>query len=1749
MAEFIQNTQGATNEKDKNDHSVGMETFADIIARENVNVPTSYTGYRRLDGVRYHCLRCANDGSTRHYNVCEWCYGIRSAKPFAEKHPLKLFPARKHSVLKAKGPIPPKNKGSTRFGAVSAHLEGKKRLQSISRATRKARRLIKENSYPSEATSVLLALRGDKEGLLRAGASLPLVETTGEKDHHDSFKIYKGMHALVKKIVKGDKFADTSYVTALISKSSAGVRGELSNLLLEVLPLNNFEAANREKLAEALGVNTTDWLDYADGFKPQGFSDYLVSPSIPFKVGLDKDTKELTTDILAAVEDVAETIKGVSDRHSIDLNHKVVLPELMSHVKDGLYASYIFLCSSMSRLSNLDVIADLVIALISTTGVIADYVLEAIKKTFSWVARLSSREADVVSQGSEEELGGIISSMFVWLPWSIDSGLGKAFSGSRLKESVKKVLDELSNIKKHHSSITFCLQLGKSVLQTVMGLLGCEDILRGLMTYPILLDIKAFTDDLENKLSTGQYVVTENDALQVREFRSRLRENIETAGSRSPDLVGLKDAARRLSKLHQLTEVVFAQLKKRIQPVVVMMTGSPGVGKTTVMVAIQQALLAASAVSIEELNKIDPEDPLSKGVWHCNTNSNFADGLKPGVDIVSLDEFMGKKDTGSGPDESVVGFIGMANTTPYIPLMAVAEQKGHMHFNPKYITGTTNALKMGPEQMRSVTDPKAITRRFDFPLIAECKPEFWISDTNRKVDPAKVAAANAVRPEGDPLVNPTKLMRWDYNLGKIDDTNPEVFEPIELAAAMIELRKVRLEYARNTKAASRDLFDHFKRLRLAELMEPVVEQGFDAAIIPKKKILEEEGDSKEEPLTEEEMEAEGAKFVTRHMNNMLSRSMDFEWPSILKPIIDNLPSKFAIAAALTAFTGALLIARNFAAKSFSYQSAVTVLKNAPRRISRIKRGVKAKVVLPQAGEADNNVMIKVINNRFELHLGKLGANNRVMSTNRECMTTCLGDSTFFLPAHTYHTIKDKYQSGEHEDTMVEFRKPNCKGGGVTCTLYDFLTYVVVEETPHKPHEDKCYVRLPKNALPACKRITQLVIRNYRGGDCVWVTDRNGEIDAVAVKTTLTGVDYNGFKNASTVYYDLDTRAGDCGSLLFGKDASGQLGLVGFHVAGRNGHGSLGGFAQTFSSDLDDIAMDGIGEGREIKIPDCIKSRIKFLSPVHQAVGNMEKIAVVKTPRTNPKSKIILAPLASVYHEGLGLEPVKMKPFKNKSGEFVVPENNARMRYSKTAFVIDEDELKATEHAVLKRIMRDSTSCVASRISTHEAMAGPGNVRMMNRRSNIGYVETILYGSKDKTSIMGTEGEVDTSAPMYKQFVKDCDEYERKVLLGTPDKVSTVADTDIFSDFLKDELKSSAKVQAGADRKVSGSGALATVMARKAYHNVMSVVVDPKNMIRNGSALGINPATQWNALASHLLGFGTGILASDFKSWDGSLSYQLMQTGFNIMDKICPTNDDEIKTLRHWVRNQTCNSVHIDGPHLLVWTGSNPSGGAFTTVLNNIIQALAFHLIISRHVCTSQRDLVSLPPLLDRSHFKCLEEGLWEDQLRNTDFKIASRISDLYQLVTFGDDGIMSVSEELRLTTKDLAINAKSFGFSLTNEDKTDPMMNPREPGELQSCTFLKRGFSYVEGIWQCPLDKKSIYKSMSFVKEKFDMADYERTLYNAALEFSMHDKETFDYERIRLLKATSARGLSVTIPEYEDCRTEFLGSEILTWVG
>lgn len=1709
MATISQNTQGAF--KINNDHIVETETFADIIARDNVRVSTSYK--RRL---------------------------------FPTKHKLRV-----------RRPVPPRKDRSSRYGAVSAHLKGKKRMQSVSRALRKARLLIKENSYPSEANSILLALQGDKDNLLRAAASLPLVETTGEKDHHDAFKIYKGMHALVKKIVKGDEFTDTSYVTALISKSSGGAKKELGDLLLEVLPLNESEAVNREKLADVLGVNTTNWKDYANDFKPQGFSDYLPTLSSPsLKIGLDEESKDLVTDILATAGVMSDTIKNVSDSRTIDLNHKVVLPDLMKHLKEGLYAAYIFLCSSMSRLANIDVAAELVLALVSTTGVISDYVLGAIRKTFNWVAKLSSRDDDIVSQGSEEELGGIVSSMFVWLPWSIDSGLGKAFSGARLKESVKKVLEEISSIKKHHSSITFCLQLGKSVLQTVMGMLGCEDLLRGLMTYPILLDIKSFTDDLENKLSTGQYVVTENDAHQVREFISRLREDIESAGSRSPDLVGLKEALRRLSKLYQLTEVVFAQLKKRIQPVVVMMTGAPGVGKTTVMVALQQALLAASAVSIEELNKIDPEDPLCKGVWHCNTNSKFADGLKPGVDVVSLDEFMGTKDTGSGVDESVVSFVGMANTTPYIPLMAVAEQKGHMHFNPKYITGTTNALKMGPEQMRSVTDPEAITRRFDFPLKAECKPEFWISESVRRVDPIKVAAANAARIPGTPLVNPTRLFKYDFNQGKIDEVSPISYEPMELAVAMIELRKVRLEYASNTAAASKDMFEHFKALRIAELMKsnPIVGQGFTGfhtAINDKDWDLSMPVmvEGPEELLTEEDLEAKGEKFVIRHMNNMFKKAMVFKWSSILDPIIANLPAKSTIALALTAFTGAMLLARNFAGKSFSYQSAVTVLKNAPRRISRIKRGAKAKAVVPQAGEADNNVMTKVINNRFEIHIGVLGANNRVVSVNRECLALCMGDTTFVLPSHTYHVIKDKYQSGEHENTMVEFRKPNCKGGGVTCTLYDFLTYVVIEETPHKPHEDKCYIRLPKNALPACKRITQLVIHDYRGGECVWVADRHGEIEANSVITRMSGVDYSGFKNASTIYYDLDTRAGDCGSMLFGKDASGQLGLVGFHIAGRNGHGSLGGFAQTFSSDLDDIAFEGIGEGREIKIPDCMKTRIKFLSPAQQAVGNMVKIAGIKTPRSNPKSKIILGPLSSTYLDGLELEPVKMKPFKNDSGEFVVPENNARMRYSKTAFIIDEGELKASKNAVLKRMMRDSTGSVATRISTHEAMAGPGHVKMMNRKSSVGYIESIRYDAKDKTTIMGTEGDVDKDAPKYKEFVKDCEDHEAKVLMGTPDKVSTVADADIFSDFLKDELKSRAKVQAGADRKVSGSGAIATVMARKAYHNVMSTIIDPKNMIKNGSALGINPATQWNELASHLLGFGTGILASDFKSWDGSLSHQLMHAGFDVMDSICPTNDDEIKTLRHWVRIQTCNSVHVDGPHLLVWTGSNPSGGAFTTVLNNIIQALAFHLIISRHVCTNQRNLVSLPPLLDRTHFKCLEEGIWEDQLRNSDFRIASRISDLYQLVTFGDDGIMSISEELKLTTKDLAINAKSFGFALTNEDKSDPMVNPREPGDLESCTFLKRGFSFVEGVWQCPLDKNSIYKSMSFVKEKFDMADYERTLYNAALEFSMHSKETFDYERIRLIEASSKRGLSVTIPEYEDCRTEFLGSEILTWVG
>jgi hypothetical protein len=77
-------------------------------------------------------------------------------------------------------------------------------------------------------------------------------------------------------------------------------------------------------------------------------------------------------------------------------------------------------------------------------------------------------------------------------------------------------------------------------------------------------------------------------------------------------------------------------------------------------------------------------------------------------------------------------------------------------------------------------------------------------------------------------------------------------------------------------------------------------------------------------------------------------------------------------------------------------------------------------------------------------------------------------------------------------------------------------------------------------------------------------------------------------------------------------------------------------------------------------------------------------------------------------------------------------------------------------------------------------------------------------------------------------------------------------------------------------------------------------------------------------------------------------------------------------------------------------------------------------------------------------------------------------------------------------------------------------------------SFLKRGFKKLGSRWVCPLEIRSIYKSLAFTKEKTISEDYHRVVHNAQLEFSLHGAEIFNVEVTRLHAACVSENIPFT---------------------
>lgn len=227
---------------------------------------------------------------------------------------------------------------------------------------------------------------------------------------------------------------------------------------------------------------------------------------------------------------------------------------------------------------------------------------------------------------------------------------------------------------------------------------------------------------------------------------------------------------------------------QRTAPVTILLTGAPGVGKTTLM-NWAWPVVAARILPKEKL--ADFRKNRGNYMYAYNQADKFYSGYR-GQQHMLIDEFGFTRDSATG--ESVFSeLIMMNNNNPYVLNMAALEDKGRYHFRSEMLWLTTNRESFRPDQMPSVQEPEAVLRRLEFAWCVCVKREWSTEATrdelpqHRRLDKAKMRAHLLNRQPKDELFPHIELHKMtSVRNGKVENKGMSVDAFIDVVVDQYE---------------------------------------------------------------------------------------------------------------------------------------------------------------------------------------------------------------------------------------------------------------------------------------------------------------------------------------------------------------------------------------------------------------------------------------------------------------------------------------------------------------------------------------------------------------------------------------------------------------------------------------------------------------------------------------------------------------------------------------------------------------------------------------------------------------------------------------------------------------------------------------------------------------------------------------------------------------------------------------------------
>lgn len=313
---------------------------------------------------------------------------------------------------------------------------------------------------------------------------------------------------------------------------------------------------------------------------------------------------------------------------------------------------------------------------------------------------------------------------------------------------------------------------------------------------------------------------------------------------------------------------------------------------------------------------------------------------------------------------------------------------------------------------------------------------------------------------------------------------------------------------------------------------------------------------------------------------------------------------------------------------------------------------------------------------------------------------------------------------------------------------------------------------------------------------------------------------------------------------------------------------------------------------------------------------------------------------------------------------------------------------------------------------------------------------------------------------------------------------------IFIAHLKDEPVSKKKADIGKTRVFAGAPFDWSILVRMFYLPMIRLIQNNSTVFE--CAVGVTAqSTQWNDLYHYLTFFGKStIVAGDFAAFDKQMCLQAMDGAFDIMIYICQKSgnytEDDLRIMQG-IKLDTIQPFMDFNGDLVQWFATNPSGHPLTVILNSLVNA-----IYMRYV-----------------YF-----------LTNPEKEIISFKKNVH-LMTYGDDNIMGVNPKTPwFNHTSIANGFKSFGIEYTMADKeakSVPYIH------IAEATFLKRAWRYHEalGTMVCPIDHDSINRALTvWVSSKTICPEeqMQQILCSELREYFWYGQNIFNKKRILFAK-------------------------------